>query len=95
MSSREKSQDEVLALLQESLNKLKHRIPRNIKGNVNEQCGEDTFYHCWSALDPSDKSSIEEHCIKMKDLLTILCTEKVHTIKRYKSKKEDELEPDL
>ena len=31
----------------------------------------------------------------MKDLLTILCTEKVHTIKRYKSKKEDDVEPDL
>ena len=31
----------------------------------------------------------------MKDLLTILCTEKVDTIKRYKSKKEDGVEPDL
>ena len=57
--------------------------------------GEDTFYYCWSALDLSDKSSIEECCIKMKDLLTILCTEKVHTIKWYKSKKENDVEPDL
>ena len=55
---------------------------------------EDTFYYCWSALDLSD-SSTEEHCIKMKDLLTILCAEKVHTIKQYKSKKEDDVEPDL
>ena len=31
----------------------------------------------------------------MKDLLTILCTEKVDNIKRHKSKKEDDVEPDL
>ena len=90
-SSRGKSQEEVLALLKESLNKLKHRILTNIKENINDQCGEDTFYYCWSALDQSDKSSTEERCIKMKDLLTILCTEKAHTIKQYKSKKEDDV----
>ena len=94
-SSRGKIQEEVLALLKESLNKLKHRILTNIKDNINDQCGEDTFYYCWLALDLSDKSSIEEHCIKMKDLLTILCTENIHAIKRYKSKKEDDVEPDL
>ena len=94
-SSRGKSQEEVLALLKESLNKLKHRILTNIKDNINDHCMEDTFYYCWSALDLSDKLSIEERCIKMKDLLTILCTEKVHTIKRYKSKKEDDVEPNL
>ena len=74
---------------------MKHRILTNIKDNINDHCMEDTFYYCWSALDLSDKLSIEERCIKMKDLLTILCTEKVHTIKRCKSKKEDDVEPDL
>ena len=94
-SCRGKSQEEVLALLEESLNKLKHKTLTNINDNINDQYGEDTFYYCWSALDLSDKSSIEERCIKMKDLLTTLCTEKVHTIKRYISKKEDDVEPDL
>ena len=67
-----KKQDAVLTQAKENLCKLEDRILTNIKENIKDQCGDNTYYYCWSALDLGDKSSVEERITK---LLGILCTE--------------------
>ena len=92
---KKKKQIEVLRQGKENLCKLKDRIFTNIKENIKDQCGDNTYYSCWSALGLGDKSSIEKRITKLKDLLAILCTNKVHVVKMHTSKKEDQVEPNL
>ena len=90
-----KKQDAVLTQAKENLCKLEDRILTNVKENIKDQCGDNKYYYCWSALDLGDKSSVEERITKLKDLLGILCTEKVHVVKKYTSKKMDQVAPYL
>ena len=72
-----------------------YAIFTNIKENIKDQCRDNAYYSCWSALGLGDKSSIEKRITKLKDLLAILCTNKVHVVKMHTSKKEDQVEPNL
>ena len=88
-------QDDVLRQEKGNFCKLKDRILTNIKENIKNQCGDNTYYYCWSVIDLGDKSSVKECINKLKDLLAIVCTEKVHVVKKHTSKKEDQVEPYL
>ena len=54
--SRHKTEEERIMKIK-GLTKLKERIIANIEANIHDQCGESTFYYCWSGLDLSEKNS--------------------------------------
>ena len=89
---KKKKQDEVLTQAKENLCKLKDWILTDIKKNIKDQCADNTYYCCWSALDLGDKSFAEERITKLKDLLAILHTEKVLVVKKHTFQKEDQVE---
>ena len=93
--SRHITKEERILKIKEGLTKLKERITANIEPNILDQCGKNTFYYCWSGLDLSDKIPSDTRIECLRDVITLLCTVKVHTIGRYNDYKESEIVPDL
>ena len=85
--TREKKQSEVLTQAKENLCKYKDMILINIKEKIKDKFRDNTYYYCWSALGLGDTSSVEERITKLKDLLAIFDTKKVHVVKEYNSKR--------
>ena len=93
--SRHITKEERILKIKEGLTKLKERIIVNIEANIHDQCGKNTFYYCWSGLDLSDKIPTDTKIECLRDVITLLCTVKVHTVGRYNDYKESEIVPDL
>ena len=93
--SRHITEEERILKIKEGLTKLKERIIANIEGNIHHQCGENTFYYCWSGLDLSDKISTDTRIERLRDLIILLCTVKDHTVGRHNDREESEIVPDL
>ena len=93
--SRHITEEERILKIKEGLTKLKERIIVNTEANIHNQCGENTFYYCWSGLDLSDKIRTDTRIERLRDVITLLCTVKVRTVGRYNDRKESEIVPDL
>ena len=92
--SRHTTEAERLQKIKDSMVNLKERIVENIVSNVEDQCGENTFYYSWSGLDLEVPISIDSRIERLKDLITLFCTEKIHTVSRYNNAAETIIIPD-
>ena len=92
--SRHITEEERILKIKEGLTKLKERIIANIETNIHDQCGKNTFNYCWSGLDLSDKIPTNTRIKCLRDVITLLCTFKVHTVGRYNDCEELEIVPD-
>lgn len=81
--SRNISEEERLQKIKDDLTDLKVRIMENIQTNVHDQCGENTFFYCWSGLDLTENLSTSSRIERLRDLITLFCTSKVHTVGKY------------
>ena len=93
--SRHVTEEQRILKIKEGLTKLKERIIANIEANIHNQCSKNTFYYCWSGLDLSDKIPTHTRIERLRDVITLLCTVKVHTVGRYNDREESEIVPDL
>ena len=59
------------------------------------QCDQSTFYYSWSRLDLSLPLSIEETVNCLRDLISIYCSDRVHTVSEYADTKETVTRPRL
>ena len=81
--------------MKEELGNLKEKIVSNIIGNVWDQFDRLTFYYSWSGLDLSLPLSIEERVNCLRDLISIYCSDCVHTVSEYADTKETVTRPRL
>ena len=93
--SRHITEEERILKIKEGLTKPKERIIANTEANIHDQCGENTFYYYWSGLDLSDKIPSDTRIEHLRDVITLLCTVKVHIVGRYNDREEPEIVPDL
>ena len=68
---------------------------KNIVENVNDQCDESTYYYCWSGLDLNLKISTAVRGQRLKDIIAIYCSDRVHTVLDYADVKETRTKPCL
>ena len=92
---RNQTQEDRLSQLKEELAALKEAIVKNIVENVNDQCDESTYYYCWSGLDLNLKISIAVREQRLKDIIAIYCSDRVHTVLDYADVKETRTKPCL
>ena len=57
---RAQTYDDMLIKIKADLNQLKQSILENIKTNINDQCSTEIYFYDWSALDFSEKISLEQ-----------------------------------
>ena len=93
--SRHITEEEQILNIKERLTKLKERIIANVETNIHDKCGENTFYYYWSGLDLSDKIPTDTRTERLRDVITLLCTVKVHTVGRYNDHEESQIVNDL
>ena len=93
--SRHITEEERILKIKEGLTKPKERIIANTEANIHDQCGENTFYYYWSGLDLSDKIPTDTRTERLRDVITLLCTVKVHTVGRYNDHEESQIVNDL
>ena len=85
--------DTVLEGLKKKLSTLKEKVLQNIKGNIEDQCPDDSYFYSWSALDLCNKTSLEERQTRLTSVIELFCTEQLHTVSRYTNQKEEDIEP--
>jgi len=93
--SKHVTEEERILKIKEGLTKLRENIIANIEANIHDQCGENTFYYCWSVLDLSEKIPTDTRIERLRNVITLLCTFKVHTVGKYNVRKESEIVPEL
>ena len=84
----------MLTKIKADLNQLKDSILENIKTNINDQCSAESYFYNWSALDFSEKISLDQRSKILDELLELFSRERTFTICEYTSK-EDDVEPAL
>ena len=63
-----------------SLDDIKSRVIENITDNIQDQCDETTIYYLWSLLDLELKDDLNCRKEKMKELVKIFCSTKIHKV---------------
>ena len=84
----------MLTKIKADLNQLKDSILENIKTSINDQCSAESYFYNWSALDFSEKISLDQRSKILDELLELFSRERTFTICEYTSK-EDDVEPAL
>ena len=74
---------------------LKEKVLQNIKGNIEDQCPDDSYFYSWSASDRCNKTSLVERQTRLTSVIELFCTEQLHTVSRYTNQKEEDIEPSL
>ena len=77
------------------MKELKRKILENIVSNIKDQCDDETFYFCWSGMDLEANLTTEIRKERLKDIVTLYCVDKDHTVQKYTDKKETVTAPDL
>ena len=72
------------------LNAVKGKILTNIIQNVKDQCDTETYYFSWSGLDLQLELSVPDRIPRLKDIMTLYCTTKVHIVLKYTNQKEED-----
>ena len=67
---------------------LKQKIVENIMSNIKDQCDENTYYYNWSGFDLDIKLSPVARKERLKDLVTLFCTQRNHTVVQYTNVRE-------
>ena len=92
-SNRKQTAEQRLTSMKASMKKIKADVLTNIY-NLKDQIGEDTYYHAWSGLDLSDKTStIEQRLDKLDSFIHLFTEERVHQVQVYTDKKETKTAP--
>ena len=94
-SSRNITEERRLENVKDDLASVKTRIVDNIVDNVKDQCGDGTYYFSWSGLDLEMKISPDERKARLKDVITLFCTERIHTVAKYANRAEVDTIPDV
>ena len=82
--------DTRLHSLKNELKAVKVRIVDNIVDNVRDQCDDQTYFYAWSGLDLELKLSVTERVNRLRDIINVYCTERVHTVQKYRTQKEED-----
>ena len=87
---RGETEDERLAKIRDSLETIQNDILKNIKDNLRDQIGDDTYFYNWSGIDMSDKSlDLEQRLNRLDPLFRIFTdSDRVHVVQTYRTTKE-------
>ena len=87
--SRSRTSEQIVQSIKDDLTDIKHRILKNIKDNIEDQCDENTFYYCWSGLDLELKLPLQLRIDRLRDIVSRFCSERVHVVQKFASPNHD------
>ena len=85
--SRHVTEDERLEKVKTELTAVKEKIITNIIQNLKDQRDTEAYYFSWSGLDLQLKLSVPDRITRLKDIMTLYFTTKVHIVQKYTNQK--------